>query len=85
MGNDTPYDFEAHKEWCKDENSGVIHFCSIPLYYSISQIQFDVMHGRGGAVKVVLKYLCNFVDEIPLAVNKFAAFLKKYHHGMALL
>ena len=76
-GNDTPYDFKAHKEWCKDENSGASHFGSVPLDYSISQIRFDVMHGRGGVVKVVLKYLRNFFDGTPLAVNKFAAFLKK--------
>ena len=76
-GNGSPYDLSAHKEWCTDKNKGVTHLGAIPLTYAISNVRFDVFHGRSAVVKVLLKYIRRKLDGIPAHVNKFAAFFEE--------
>ena len=47
----------VHKKLCQGENFGVNHINAMPLDYKISQVRFDVFHGRGAIVKVVVRYI----------------------------
>ena len=77
FGDGTPYTLSVHKKWVAKENFGVSHFGALPVDFNISQIRFDVFHGRSAIVKVILKYVRNLFEGIPTNVTRFAAFLKK--------
>ena len=47
----------------------------MPLDYKISQVQFDVFHGCGGIVKVVVRYIQKMLEVMPTNVNVFSVFL----------
>ena len=77
FGDGTPYTVSVHRKWIAEENFGVSHFGALPVEFKISQIRFDIFHGRSGIVKVVLKYIRNLFEGIPANVTRFSAFLKK--------
>ena len=77
FGDGTPYSLKVHRKWCQQENFGVRHMGAMPCNYKISQIRFDVFHGRGGIIKVIVKYIRKQFEGIPRNVTLFAAFLRK--------
>ena len=77
FGDGTPYSWNVHKKWCEHENFGIRHTGAMPTDYKISQIRFDVFHGRSAIVKVITKYIRNLFEGLPRNVTLFAAFLKK--------
>ena len=56
-GDGSSYNIKVHKDWCTNENKGVIHLGSVPHDYKVSHLRFDIFHGRSAVVKVMLKYL----------------------------
>ena len=76
-GVEGEYDYKAHRQWCAVENCGVSHMGAFPMTYDITQLRFDVFHGRSAVVKVFLKYIRNVLEGIPRNVNLFGAFLGK--------
>ena len=77
FGDGTAYNLAVHRKWCNEENYGICHWGSFADNYKISQIRFDVFHGRSAIVKVVLKHIRNRFEGIPDNVTKFAGFLRK--------
>ena len=77
FGDGTPYSWSVHKKWCGEENFGVCHNGAMPENYKISQIRFDVFHGRSAFIKVVTKYIRKLFEGLPRNVKLFSAFLRK--------
>ena len=79
-----PYTKTDHKKWCSQANEGVSHFGSLSSDYCISNLWLDVFHGRGGIIKVILKYIRNLMEGLECqnykVVSLFAAFLRKLKH-----
>ena len=75
FGVDSPYDEDAHRVWCAEENFGVGHTGEFPEDYDISKIFFDVFHGQSADFKVFLKYLCTILEGIPRNINFVKGFL----------
>ena len=72
---DSPFDEDAHRVWCAEENFGVSHTGAFPKDYDISKICFDVF--RSAVVKVFLKYLCTLLEGMPRNLNLMKSFLSK--------
>ena len=62
-------------DWVDKKNFGVSHFSAFPDTYQISNIVYDIFHGRGNIVKLFLRYIrklfhCNYA-----ALSDFAKLL----------
>lgn len=79
-----PYSVSDHKKWCSLANNGITHFGALGMDYNCSQLWFDVFHGRGGIVKVFLKYIRNMMEGLECrnykCVSLFGAYLRKLKH-----
>ena len=79
-----PYSLADHKKWCALENEGVSHFGALGPSYKISSLWFDVFHGRGGIVKVLLKYIRRMMEGLECrnyrCVSIFGAYLRNLKH-----
>lgn len=68
------YTIEMHKDWCDQHNAGITHVGVVPNSYNIDNICFDVFHGRGNVVKIVLSYLRNLLEGNVDALENFCEF-----------
>ena len=75
-----PYDYKAHRDWCSEFNSGICHIKSMTEDYPISSFCSDVFHGRGGVIKVQLRYVRRIMEGNSRALSVFATYLRNMKH-----
>ena len=57
------YDKDDHRDWCDVNNSSITHYVFHPDVLPRDNIWFDIFHLRSAITKLLMQYLCQYLEK----------------------